>query len=164
MPSTKETKKVVMPRQSVHVVFFSCPNCGEETEHIQFCPDCGKPMRVIDVVEKFGDEADEFLKSIKTKLEDGDLSPNDYITAKDDESPNIIVLGEDEHINDDDAVTDDTSTLDDIFPDDDENTTSSAPEALTDLDDIVAELDKEEDDDFSLDSLDDIGEEGLPEL
>lgn len=157
MPNNKESKKIVVPRQSVHVVFFSCPDCGEETEHIQMCPDCGKTMRVIDVVEKFGEEADEFLKKVKEKVENGTLKKDDFIASNSDESPNIIVLGDDDDVNDD-------ATLDDIFPDDEESSASSAPEDLTDLEDIVAELDKEEDDDFSLDSLDDLGEEGLPEL
>lgn len=164
MPN-KDTKKVIVPRQSVHVVFFSCPNCGEEAEHIHTCSDCGSSMRVIDVVEKFGEEAEEFRKKIKEKAANGTLKEEDLDTEKDEETPNIIVLGDADHIEDDGAIEDDdTAQLGDIFPDDEENPTSSAPEGLTDLDDIVAELDKEEDDDFSLGSLDDLGEDGLPEL
>ena len=37
MAKPEETKKVIPQRQSVHVVFFSCENCGEEVEYIQFC-------------------------------------------------------------------------------------------------------------------------------
>jgi len=165
MSNKQNTKKVVTQRQSVHVVFFSCPNCGEETEHIQLCPDCSKPMRVIDVVEKFGDDAEEFLKKIQERVENGTLKKDDFVSMEEDEQPNVIVLSEEDHLDDGAVVDDDVDTLVDIFPDDDsddEKVTSSAPEALTDLDDIVAELDKEEDDDFSL--VDDLGDEGLPEL
>ncbi|MDX9739278.1 MAG: hypothetical protein RBT33_02860 [Candidatus Dojkabacteria bacterium] len=164
MSKNEKTKKVVTQRQSVHVVFFSCPDCGEETEHIQLCPDCSKPMRVIDVVEKFGDDAEEFLKKIKEKIGNGTLKKDDYVSVDEDESPNIIVLADDDSLNDG-AIVDDVESLGDIFPDDendDEKSASSAQEGLTDLDDIVAELDKEEDDDFPL--VDDLGDEGLPEL
>ncbi len=164
MSKLENTKKVVTQRQSVHVVFFSCPDCGEETEHIHFCPDCSKPMRVIDVVEKFGDEADEFLKKIQEKVENGTLKKDDFVSVEeDDEQPNVIVLTDDVSLDDGALVDDGVDTLGDIFPDDDEEkVSSSAPEGLTDLDDIVAELDKEEDDEFPL--VDDLGDEGLPEL
>ncbi len=165
MSKLENTKKVVTQRQSVHVVFFSCPDCGEETEHIHFCPDCSKPMRVIDVVEKFGKEADEFLKKIQEKVENGKLKKDDLVTVADeDEQPNVIVLADEDSLDDGAVVDDGVDTLSDIFPDDEdeEKVTSSVPEALTDLDDIVAELDKEEDDEFPL--VDDLGDEGLPEL
>jgi hypothetical protein len=163
MSKNENSKKVVTQRQSVHVVFFSCSNCGEETDHIQFCPDCAKPMRVIDVVEKFGEDADGFMKRIQERIDNGTLKPDDLINLESDEEPNIIVMGEEDHI-DDGAIVDDNDveSLDDIFPDESEerDTASSVSDGLTDLDDIVAELDKEEDEDFSLD----LGEEGLPEL
>ena len=164
MSNHENTKKVVTQRQSVHVVFFSCPDCGEETEHIQLCPDCSKPMRVIDVVEKFGDEADAFLMKVQERIENGTLKKDDLISIDEDEQPNVIVLANDDSLDDGAVVDDGVDTLGDIFPDDedDEKVTSSAPEGLTDLDDIVAELDKEEDDDFPL--VDDLGDEGLPEL
>ncbi|PKN02654.1 hypothetical protein CVU76_01280 [Candidatus Dojkabacteria bacterium HGW-Dojkabacteria-1] len=164
MSNHENTKKVVTQRQSVHVVFFSCPDCGEETEHIQLCPDCSKPMRVIDVVEKFGDDADAFLKKVQEKIENGTFKKDDLIAVDEEEQPNVIVLADDDSLDDGAVVDDGVDTLGDIFPDDedDEKVTSSAPEGLTDLDDIVAELDKEEDDDFPL--VDDLGDEGLPEL
>ena len=165
MSKNENKKKVVTQRQSVHVVFFSCPDCGEETEHIHFCPECSTPMRVIDVVEKFGEDADEFLNRIKEKVENGTLKKDDFVTVDENEHPNIIVLTDEDSLDDGAVVDDDVDSLGDIFPDDDsddEKVTSSAPEGLTDLDDIVAELDKEEDDDFSM--VDDLGDEGLPEL
>jgi len=169
MSKNENKKKVVTQRQSVHVVFFSCPDCGDETEHIHFCTECSTPMRVIDVVEKFGDEAEEFLKKVQEKVQNGTLKKGDTISLDDDdiddEQPNVIILDDDDTLNSGAVVDDGVDTLVDIFPDDgndDEKISSSAPEGLTDLDDIVAELDKEEDDDFPL--VDDFGDEGLPEL
>ena len=164
MTKEEETKKVVPQRQNVHVVFFSCPNCGEEVEYIQFCPDCGKPMRVIDVVEKFGEEAEQFIKKVedrlaqegnsKVKVEDEELT--DII---DQQESNTIILGDDEHVEGVEFV-EDVDSLDDIFPEDDSDTDVKTSVG-DDLEDIVAELDKDEDDDFS---LDDFGDDGLPEL
>ena len=164
MSKKDETKKVLPQRQSVHVVFFSCQNCGEEADYIQFCPDCGKPMRVIDVVEKFGDEAEEFIKKIEDRLaQNGNGKTTDTTGVIEDEEPNIIVLDEHEHASEDSSI-DEVDSLGEIFPDDDsdEDTKPSDVDGsnLADLDDIVAELDKE-DDDFSLDDFED-GE--LPEL
>ena len=161
MANNEEGKKVIPQRESVHVVFFSCQNCGEETDYIQFCPDCGQPMRVIDVVEKFGEKAEDFIKKIEDRLvqsntiKDGSSSS----TLDDSQEPNIIVLGDDP--SDEDIPEEDVGALGEIFPDDEEMRISDgSTDVLSDLDDIVAELDIE-DDDFS---FDDLGEEGLPEL
>ena len=172
MANNENTKKVVVPRQSVHVVFFSCPECGEEAEHIHVCGECGKPMRVINVVEKFGDEAEEFLARLTAQTEDGNGKKsipvsNNNSGGGDDEQPNVIMLAQDEDTLNDGAliVEDDIDSLDEIYPDDDddeEKTASSSPEGFGDLDDIVAELDKEEDDEFPL--AEELGDEGLPEL
>jgi hypothetical protein len=162
MAKQEETKKVIPQRQSVHVVFFSCQNCGEEVEYIQFCPDCGKPMRVIDVVEKFGEEAEGFIKKVEDRLAQNPVAEKEYTDIVEEPESNVIILGEDDHLNDG-AVVDDVDSLDEIFPDDDsdaEKTVAKSEEDLSDLDDIVAELDKE-DDDFS---MDDFGDDGLPEL
>jgi hypothetical protein len=166
MPTNDKTKKVVPNTSSVHVVFFSCGNCGEETEHIQFCPDCGKPMRVIDVVEKFGSEADTFIKTIQDRVDKGVISPDDYVVTDEEEVPNIIVLGEDDHDSsnlDDGAVTDDDdAVLIDIFPEEDgeDEKTSDPSKDLTDLDGLVEALDEEEDD---MD-IPGFGDDGIPEL
>jgi len=165
MAKQDETKKVPPKSKSVHVVFFSCQNCGQEADYIQFCPDCGMPMRVIDVVEKFGGEADEFIKKIEDRLEQGNLAKDSVVnTPKDDADSNIIILTEEDQANgvDDVESIEDVSSLDDIFPDDggSEAKPSSKSKDLSDIEEIVAELDKE-DDDFS---LDDFSDEGLPEL
>jgi len=158
MTKEEETKKVVPQRQSVHVVFFSCPNCGEEVDYIQFCPDCGKPMRVIDVVEKFGDEAEQFIKKVEDRLAQERIAngkeEDDLIDIIDQPESTTIILDEQE--NDSNEI----DTLEDIFPDDDSDIDVKI-EAVDDLDDIVAELDKEDDDDFP---IDDFGDGSLPEL
>jgi len=165
MTKKEETKKVVPQRKSVHVVFFSCENCGEEVEYIQFCPDCGKPMRVIDVVEKFGEDAEEFIKKVEDRLANGSNGvehKEQEVDMEEEEESNVIVLGEDEHL-EDEQITEEVDSLDEIFPDDDadlDSKISKSDDDLSDLDDIVAELDKE-DDDFS---MDDFGDDGLPEL
>lgn len=162
MTKQEETKKVIPQRQSVHVVFFSCQNCGEEVDYIQFCPDCGKPMRVIDVVEKFGEDADEFIKKIEDRLAGNTVSKEpESKEIVEDEEPNIIVLDEDEHV--EEAVTEEVDSLGEIFPDDSDSDikiTEGEKNEFSDLDDIVAELDKE-DEDFP---MDDFGDNGLPEL
>ena len=163
MTKEEETKRVIPQRQSVHVVFFSCPNCGEEVEYIQFCPDCGKPMRVIDVVEKFGEEAEQFIKKVEDRLaQEGNLKEKEEDAELTDivEQPesNTIILGGDEHVSDAD-FTQGIDSLDDIFPEEDSDADVKVP-VVDDLDDIVAELDKD-DDDFS---MDDFGDDGLPEL
>jgi hypothetical protein len=163
MTKDQEEKKVLPQRQSVHVVFFSCQNCGEEVDYIQFCPDCGKPMRVIDVVEKFGDEADDFIKKIEDRLAaEGNGKSEDTTESVIDEEPNIIVLDdEDDHIDIEEPVNEGVDSLGEIFPDDPDRATGMEGNEFSDLDDIVAELDKEDEDDFSLDEL---GDDGLPEL
>lgn len=163
MAKPEETKKVIPQRQSVHVVFFSCGNCGEEAEYIQFCPDCGKPMRVIDVVEKFGEEAEELIKKIEDRLAKStpQTEEKEFTQIVDEIEPEVITL--DDTVPTEEVVEDGVDSLDDIFPDDDsdiEGKGVKTDEELSDLDDIVAELDKE-DDDFS---MDDFGDDGLPEL
>lgn len=53
------------PLVSVHVVHYSCTNCGEEKEEMKTCSECSAPMRVIQVAELYGDEANEYLESLK---------------------------------------------------------------------------------------------------
>ena len=115
-------------------------------------------MRVIDVVEKFGDEAEQFIKKVEDRLAQEKIAngkeEDDLIDIIDQPESTTIILDEQE--NDSNEI----DTLEDIFPDDDSDIDVKI-EAVDDLDDIVAELDKEEDDDFP---IDDFGDGGLPEL
>lgn len=168
----KNTKdQMVTTRKSVHVVFFSCPHCGDEIEDFKLCPDCGQPMRVIDVVEKFGEEAEKYLEMAKNKVSKEEEAATDeeheYVSI-DKEEPNIILMGDDS-VNLDDGGIDPTATddggLDVIFPDDGESE-DSAPkvEALDDgeLSKALEQLDEE--DDTTTDDFEEFGGGEVPEL
>lgn len=171
MADTKKNKKdeLIAPRKSVHVVFFSCPHCGDEIDDIKICPDCGEPMKVIDVVEKFGEDADRFLKRVEKRLENGKATTEeeeeDYESIEKEE-PNIILMGGDEIQEDGgiDPATQDDGSLDVIFPDEDENHAKVVEvEVDDDLTKALEQLDSEEDDNVS---SEDFGfEDGeIPEL
>ena len=149
MSKNADNRKVVTKRVSVHVVFYSCPDCGYEKEHIEFCKKCGKEMRVIDVVEKFGTEAQELIEKLKATIADNQG------TVKTEEEPNIIIISEEEEsikkgVDDDaDTITDEEITeLDDIFKDTKGDTTTS-----DDISDISGILDKDEDEENTFEEL-----------
>lgn len=163
----KATKDQLVPtRKSVHVVFFSCAHCGSEVEDIMMCPDCGEPMRVIDVVEKFGEDAEKFLIKLKkkTSTQNEEEEEEDYVSI-DKEEPNIILMGgHDVNVDDggiDPTVVEDDGGLDIIFPDSDDGEESPVKvEALDngELAQALEQLDSEEEDV----TADDFGE--IPEL
>jgi len=157
MANKKKEKKeeMVTVRKSVHVVFLSCPHCGTEKDHIEMCDECGEAMRVIDVVEKFGEDAERFLKRVEKRKINGTVpteeEEEEYVDIEDEE-PNIILMGADENIDDGgiDPTTDDDASLDVIYPDEDESPRKGAiPEADDDLSKALEQLDSEEDDDMS---------------
>ena len=149
----KEKKEeLVTARKSVHVIFLSCPHCGTEKDHIEMCGECGEAMRVIDVVEKFGEDAERFLKRIEKRKENGKNGngEEEEYDGMDKEEPNIILMGADEEIDDGgiDPNSDDDGSLDVIFPDDDDGGAKKvAVEADEDLTKALEELDKEDEDD-----------------
>lgn len=150
--------KTVTSKLSVHVVFYSCPDCGDEIEHIQFCEKCDKEMRVIDVVEKFGSDAQEIIEKVKAlrasnKDDNEEESPNIIIISEDDED---VVNGEDD---DENTITEEeVLELDDIFQDSEERVSDNS----VDISDLTSKLD-ESDEENTFDDLD-IDPEDLPEL
>jgi hypothetical protein len=60
-------KKSPLAKQivSIQVIHYCCANCSEEVEEVKFCPSCKAPMRVIHVTEKFGEEAEKYLETLK---------------------------------------------------------------------------------------------------
>jgi predicted RNA-binding Zn-ribbon protein involved in translation (DUF1610 family) len=150
--------KTVTSKLSVHVVFYSCPDCGDEVEHIEFCSKCDKEMGVIDVVQKFGSEAQEIIEKLKAltslqKEENEEESPNIIIISEDDEE---IVNGSDD---DENTITEEeVLELDDIFEDSDERASDNS----VDISDLTSKLD-ESDEENTFDDLD-IDPEDLPEL
>lgn len=171
----KNSKEEIVPiRRSIHVVYLSCPHCGEEMDDVRLCPECGEPMKVIDVVEKFGDDADRFLERAKKRLEKStkenkqeNNEEDDDFVAIDKEEPNIILMGGDdtidEGINPDEEVGD--NSLDVIFPGDEEESSDykEKPQADDDLTKALEQLDSEEDENVT---AEDFGfEDGdIPEL
>ncbi len=103
------------PLVSVHVVHYSCSNCGEEIEEAKMCKECSAPMRVIQVVELYGDEANEFLENLKTSSEKKEEKVN-VCEVQFDES----VMGADVEEEEDFVETDDLE-LGEIFPDEDDD-------------------------------------------
>jgi hypothetical protein len=152
--STKNKKEeLVTTRKSVHVIFLSCSHCGEETDHIESCSECGETMRVIDVVEKFGEDAERFLKRMQKRKENGGKVSDEDIDI-DDEEPNIILMGGDTDLDDDgiDPTSDDEEgSLDIIYPSDDDDTSDKkvAVSADDDLTKALEQLDEEEDENIS---------------
>lgn len=174
MSDTKKTSKdqLVTPRKSVHVIFLSCPHCGEEEQEIKLCPECSEPMRVINVVEKFGEEAEQLLEELKKKLPQkskGDEEEEEYVSI-DSEQPNIILMGADDAVDDggiDPTAADDDGGLDVIFPDDGDGDGEDSPHKVQALGDdelskALEQLDEEDDttsEDFAF------GDDGdIPEL
>ena len=152
MPKNSKNKKdeLITSRKSVHVVFLSCSHCGEETDHIQHCTECGEAMRVIDVVEKFGDDAERFLKRMEKRMENGSKVSDEDIDI-DEEQPNIILMG-DTDVDDGgiDPNGDDEGSLDIIFPGDDDSSDEKAPVNVDDdLTKALEQLDEEEDENVS---------------
>ncbi|HRY22351.1 MAG TPA: hypothetical protein P5311_01115 [Candidatus Dojkabacteria bacterium] len=153
--SKKENKKeeLITPRKSVHVIFLSCPHCGTEKDHIEMCEECGEPMRVIDVVEKFGEDAERFLKRMEKRKTEKNIDIDDDDIGIDDEEPNIILMGNEDALNGDNGIdpTDDDGGLEVIFPDadDDGERKETVVEADDDLTKALEQLDSEEDDDLT---------------
>jgi len=155
MATTKKGKKeeLIPTRRSVHVIYLSCPHCSHEIDDIKICPVCGEAMKVIDVVEKFGDDAERFLARLekrKEKEKNGKVvgtTEEEEEVGIDQEEPNIILMGVDDDLENDggiDPVADvDDTSLDVIFPDDDSPHTEDVS-----LDDDLAkaleQLDSEE--------------------
>jgi hypothetical protein len=152
-------EKLVTKRLSVHVVYLSCPDCQHEVEHIEMCPKCSTPMKVVDVVEKFGTEAQQLIEKIK----EGKVSQ--ALELEDDDTPNIIIISEEDQESvlngddDDDTITEEEVTeLDDIFASEDDDDIIAPSNADDDLGSL---LDEEEDQSFG--DID-IDPEELPEL
>lgn len=166
-PTKKKSDELIPQRKSVHVVFFSCSDCGEEVDDIKLCPECGKPMKVIDVVEKFGEEADKYLEKVTPVKKNGNEEEEEEYVSIDKEEPNIILMGDEDDLSDDvgiDPNKDDGEGLDVIFPDDDHDDASPKTDVPVDeeLSKALEQLDSEEEDvsaeDFGFDG------EDIPEL
>jgi hypothetical protein len=149
--SKNKKDELVTSRKSVHVIFLSCSHCGEEIDHIHYCPECGEAMRVIDVVEKFGDDAERFIKRTKKRMEnDGKVSDEELDIEE--EQPNIILMGAENDMDDDgiDPYNDKGEALDVIFPGDEESPDKKVSVTVDDdLTKALEQLDEEDDENIS---------------
>lgn len=62
--SKNKKEKMTTPVKSVHVISYLCSNCDEEIEELKLCSGCKAPMRVVQVIEKFGEDAEEYLQKL----------------------------------------------------------------------------------------------------
>jgi hypothetical protein len=157
--TTKNNQKdqVIKHMVTVQVVHYHCSNCGEEKEEVKLCESCKAPMKVIQVIEKFGDEAEKFLENLKkqpnvvfrTGSAVDDLSENSVIgnsIANEEELKQLDELDSGytpiKAKSEDDMLEEFTSLDGDgIFSSDDDD----APvEKRKDLEDLLLELDKDE--------------------
>lgn len=168
-PNQKD--QVVKPMITVQIINYHCSNCGEEVEEVKLCSSCKAPMRVIQVTEKYGAEAEKYLEDLK-KL------PNTVIVS-DSQVENFVsntgvenAIADEEEFSsidaiesgyspikqksEDDIMSEFASLDDGIFSSDEDEIT---PPARKDLTDLLNELDKEEPEndgtvDFGGDDLD----------
>ena len=163
-PNAKKTEeKITKPVRSVHIVIYACPNCGEELEELKLCKECKSPMKVIQVIEKFGNEAEQYLADLKKNgvWTDETVSPhkddlNDGGISEDDvDELNIPINGlRTKRSLDDDVLVEDAPLVE-IFPDDGESDQQKTSGTDDDFESILNKLDEEED-------TTDL--EGIPEL
>ena len=145
------------PLVSIHVVHYSCSNCGEEKEEVKMCNDCNAPMRVIQVAELYGEEANEYLDNLK-EVEKDKPSERKASTLQFDESVSGAESEESESTEETTQDADDVE-LAEIFPEEEDG--NERRTYVGDLgDDFEAALDvlDQEDEDLG----DDV--EDLPEL
>ena len=62
--TSKTTKKVA----KVQLVLYACTHCDNEIEEVKICPLCKNPMRVIEVKEIFGEEAEKLLEEVSANI------------------------------------------------------------------------------------------------
>ena len=143
------------PLVSVHVVHYACANCGEETEEVKMCKECNAPMRVIQVVELYGDEANEYLDSLKETSEKkqekkvGGVEFDDSVSGAEAEGLEI----EEESLDDTDEVE-----LGEIFPEEEDGEQKAYVGDLGDDFEAALDILDQEDDELGEDI------EDLPEL
>jgi hypothetical protein len=169
---SNQKDQVVKSMITVQIINYHCANCGEEIEEVKLCNSCKAPMRVIQVTEKYGAEAEKYLEDLK-KL------PNTIITT-DSNVANFVantgvenaLAGEEEYSSmdeidagytpikqrsEEDIMSEFASLDDGIFSSDEEDGIN--PPVRKDLTDLLNELDKEEPEvdgsvDFGGDDLD----------
>lgn len=167
-PKTKKNgngDRIVKPVNSVHIVIYACSNCGEEVEELKLCNECNSPMKVVQVIEKYGEEADEYLEQLKKdgNWDAGVVTPKKKVESSDggisaDEIDHLDIpitgLHEEEEEEEDEPMG-----LGEIFPDDDDSGNKPATQDI-DFMEALEKLDEEDE----VENMDGLGPDGLPEL
>ncbi len=160
--TSKKTKQVL----TLQIVKYCCTKCGDEIEKVQICHSCGFPMRVVEVIEKYGDEAEEYLHELikRTKKKREVVLKNvDEELVKD----NGEKVSDMEKIDDGLDISEDELALLDSSVFDDNGEVKENKQVLDKgLADILDDFEDGDDDEFD-DVMDEFGDEdmsGLPEL
>ena len=150
---SKSTGKemIVKPLKSIQIVVFSCGNCGEEIEELKLCPDCKAPMRVVQVIEKYGDDAEAYLRALKGKITEEEIVSDSDVADLDkseDLSHGIVSSKELDDLDAKDGNTDNLvegldEGIDEIFPDDSAGGSSPVTKDK-DFEEALKALDEEE--------------------
>jgi len=92
------SKKVAKPVLTIQIVHYCCSKCAFEKEESKVCPDCGSPMRIVEVVEKYGKEAEEYWNQILKdhKKDEDELDVTDGIDSGDVRALDKIDIGDED--------------------------------------------------------------------
>lgn len=176
-------------KRSVQLIVFAPLNADRDDEDKLIYMVCPSSLRVVEVVEKFDDEAITYLSTLsrsKVKTEkpakdfmddlssqfDGEIEIAGESSTFEDEIDEMVDSSEVTSMKsqadslDEDIVAFASQKLDDIFPDDDDAPRVKG-DPQVDMDTALSMLDAEDDDDNleSILGMDDFGDsDGLPEL
>ncbi|HQG57592.1 MAG TPA: zinc ribbon domain-containing protein [Candidatus Dojkabacteria bacterium] len=95
MATKSNNDDLIRPVVSIQVIHYVCPNCQEEVEEARICKSCKAPMRVMQVKELYGEEAQKFLEDLRKK-NDSEIKVQGGLDV--DKIVENGVLGEDESL------------------------------------------------------------------
>lgn len=165
-------------KKSIQLIVFAPINSDPEDEDNRIYMVCPSSLKVVEVVEKFDDDAIKYLSMLGKKLKKSEVSPEKFTENIESEfDGEIEVAGENiedvKEINteesltsleeelDEDLVTFAGKAMDDIFPDDSEKIHDVSD---IDMADAISLLDQEEDETDLKELGEFIDDDGLPEL
>lgn len=178
--NSKAADVVVQPVKSIQVILYSCPNCGDEVEEVKLCNSCKAHMRVIQVKELFGTDAEQFLRELGNQGYSSIVTTNSKIDdlnkavdvengiAEDHELDSLDIASKTESpdaVSEFDEIAIDDESLGDIFPDADDSDSKvkfNNSDGSTDWLDALDETDNDAADMANLNEFSDF--ESAPEL
>lgn len=179
-PKTKSKTTDASLIRGVQLIVFAPINSDPDDEDNRIYMLCPSSLKVVEVVEKFGSEADDFMNLLGQHKKKSSTQPSEFtdeLTSVnevsddmiEDNSGSVFLQGKDiktlETELDEDIVSFASDALGDIFPDDGDEDSVVASASDVDLADALAMLDEEDDDsdltDFSDFKADD---DSLPSL